>query len=169
MQRSDPVKLWIIRHGQAAAAESHEDDSDRPLTELGRAQAGWLGRVLSNPAHAPHRVIASPAVRTLTTARLICEVIQPEPDEHGELSCAHGLGEAVQAVAEVFEGSNPGCGAMVGHISTFSTLVRWLIGSDGVDGVMLRTGQAALVEIRCSPTELSPGCGELLEICRRPS
>ncbi len=168
MQRSEPAKLWIIRHGQAAPAEPGSDDAARPLTELGHAQADWLGGVLSNPAHAPRRVIASPAVRTLTTARVLCASIEPEPDEHAELSCAHGLGEAVDAAALLLDDANAGCSAMVGHNPTISALICWLIGSDVSQGPMLRTGQAALVEIRGGPDALAPGCGELLELCRRP-
>src|ERR1044072_6759925 len=84
-----PEKLWIVRHGQSARnarrAAAHGAgldvidialrDVDVPLSELGHAQAGALGRWFAARPEAdkPEIVLSSPYVRARQTAKAICE------------------------------------------------------------------------------------------------
>jgi broad specificity phosphatase PhoE len=81
-----PSKLWVVRHGQSAGnvardrataeglariALTHRD-VDVPLSDLGREQAGALGRWFAS-AHEtdrPEVMLASPYVRAVETAQL---------------------------------------------------------------------------------------------------
>ncbi|MGP3956582.1 histidine phosphatase family protein [Nonomuraea sp. 3N208] len=75
-----PVVIMAVRHGQSQANLAHEEAGDRPLryepgdhevtlTELGRAQAAALGRLLADmpAADAPELVWCSPYLRALDT------------------------------------------------------------------------------------------------------
>jgi probable phosphoglycerate mutase len=85
-----PERLWLVRHGEsagnvaraAAMAAGHgridieHRDVDVPLSDLGEEQAEALGRWFSAmpKGERPEIVLASPYVRAVDTARLICEV-----------------------------------------------------------------------------------------------
>ena len=84
---SDPVELWLLRHGQSLGNVARdaarglevemldiaERDMDVPLSPLGLEQAkafgGWLG-TCSDP---PDVVVASPYVRAMETAQVALE------------------------------------------------------------------------------------------------
>lgn len=81
-----PAALWLVRHGQSTgnlareAAETGgaelldlaERDADIPLSELGREQAGALGRWMADlaPDERPTAALSSPYRRALDTARV---------------------------------------------------------------------------------------------------
>jgi probable phosphoglycerate mutase len=89
MRQRWPERLWIVRHGQSAgnvardaadaaglaAIDLEIRDVDVPLSDLGRRQAGALGRWFAAlpEAERPEIVFASPYVRARQTARAICE------------------------------------------------------------------------------------------------
>lgn len=94
------AELLLIRHGQAAFGASGAQGYDQ-LTDLGRAQAGCLGRWLKEADWAPDRVVTG----TLDRQRQTLEEIQRglgtqleaeehpgwnEYDFHDLLSCSHG-------------------------------------------------------------------------------
>ena len=84
---SDPVQLWLLRHGQslgnvvrdAARAQELETldiadrDMDVPLSPLGVEQATAFGRWLGRSEEPPDVIVASPYVRAMQTARLASE------------------------------------------------------------------------------------------------
>ena len=81
---SDPVELWLLRHGQSlgnvardSARTSQlevldiaERDMDVPLSPLGAEQATAFGAWLRRRARPPQVVISSPYVRAMQTAEL---------------------------------------------------------------------------------------------------
>ena len=78
--------LIMLRHASARNKKAwqkagHPDDSTRPLTPLGQAQAKLLGQILS--CFGPARVISSPTERCLATvepyAKLTGGVVEPTP------------------------------------------------------------------------------------------
>lgn len=87
-----PQSLWVVRHGQSAgnvARDLAEDaghplidiamrDMDVPLSSLGEQQARALGRWLARmtPERRPQRVLVSPYLRALDTARLALDEAQ---------------------------------------------------------------------------------------------
>ena len=90
MRQRWPEKLWIVRHGQSAGNVARDQadaaglgvidlnirDVDVPLSDLGREQAGALGRWFAAlpERERPEIILASPYVRALQTAREICEL-----------------------------------------------------------------------------------------------
>jgi len=82
---SDPVELWLLRHGQSLgnvardAARGHdvemldiaERDMDVPLSQLGVEQATAFGEWLRTCEVVPNVVVASPYERAMQTAQLV--------------------------------------------------------------------------------------------------
>lgn len=67
------MKLHIVRHAQAGKKSQWKgDDDERPLSDLGFAQARELGDVLPKV----HRLLASPTVRC-------CQTLEPLADRLG--------------------------------------------------------------------------------------
>jgi len=79
-----PEVLWVVRHGQSAGNVAREmateqglprialehRDVDVPLSDLGRDQAGALGRWFAGGEARPEVMLASPYVRAVQTAEL---------------------------------------------------------------------------------------------------
>ena len=167
MQRSDRGSLWIVRHGRAEPASASGHDTDRALDSQGLRQAEWLGTVMTNPALRPSSIVASPAVRTWTTARVIGTAIDIAPVECPRLSCEHQLSHAVEVIAELLATMDPPRLAVVGHNPTVSELLGWLVDGMGRPRKSLRTGEAVLVEFAAGTVFDQPGGAEMLQQCRR--
>jgi phosphohistidine phosphatase len=74
MERFDMQKqLLIMRHAKADRDEKRWQDFDRPLNERGLLDAPVMGRWLEQKQFKFDQIIASPAVRTKDTARLVAE------------------------------------------------------------------------------------------------
>ena len=74
------MKILIMRHGAALPRQAAgvNYDAERPLAQAGRAHSRKVGATLLAAGLTPETVIASPAVRTQTTAELVCRQL-PEP------------------------------------------------------------------------------------------
>lgn len=73
--------LLLVRHGQSAANEAGLllGRADSPLTELGRAQAGALGREVRRRSPELSLIVTSPLQRARMTAELIAAHYDPPP------------------------------------------------------------------------------------------
>ena len=73
--------LVLLRHGPAEEREawSGKNDLQRPLTEKGVRRVRQVARGLAKLRVAPERILTSPAVRALHTARLVAEMLELEP------------------------------------------------------------------------------------------
>lgn len=65
--------LYLIRHAKAGWQEAQIADFDRPLTDVGIADAHAMGRELKMQGVVPDYVLSSPALRAITTARILTE------------------------------------------------------------------------------------------------
>jgi phosphohistidine phosphatase len=169
MQSSEGPHLWVVRHGRAEPNSPSGQDSDRSLDSLGRRQAAWLGRILATEHTRPHFILASPAARTWTTARLIGRAVEVEPQLDGLLTCEHAVAHALKATQRAFKECGTAESAsfvVVGHNPTLSDLVSWLVNGIGPTGINLRTGEAALIRLDPDALLTRPGTAEL-ETCRR--
>ena len=100
--------LYIIRHGQSAENTGENLGGDSELTAMGREQAVLTGQWLrtgTDRRPRPTVVVASPALRTVETARAIAEacdvplLIDPDLCEFGMLYEAPGLsGDQLQSL-----------------------------------------------------------------------
>lgn len=127
-------KLTLVRHAKSSWKDAGLADRDRPLNKRGRQDAPRMGKRLAQRAASPDQIISSPAVRALTTAKIMAEEIGYPPDEiivderlYGAdipewLAVIRGLDDALEHVLLV--GHNPGLTDLVNDLSP-----------DGVDNV----------------------------------
>ncbi len=111
-------ELFLIRHAKSSWNHPSLRDFDRPLNKRGEAAAPAMGEDLKERGILPDVIISSPAVRALTTAKIIArelgypeENIQEEPAIYEASSqelirVINGIDEAHQS-AMLF-GHNPG-------------------------------------------------------------
>lgn len=70
-----PVELLLLRHGHSAVSPPVWDDRDdfgRQLSEHGEQQAKQVGEWIRSHHLSPDAVVCSPAVRTESTAKMVC-------------------------------------------------------------------------------------------------
>lgn len=70
--------VLLMRHAEAAPESAGQTDYDRPLTEDGIDVAAQTGIVLKKAGVTIDRIVASAAVRTTETARLVASKAAPE-------------------------------------------------------------------------------------------
>ncbi len=139
--------LWLLRHAQAADGGP---DDDRPLTELGVAQARAAGQALRRLDVHLDACLSSPKRRAVQTARLACEPLGIEVTIDSALAGKpFDPGELVAGLGEVL---------LVGHDPSFSMTLHDLTGAQarmrkgGLAGiekgellVLLRPGELAAI------------------------
>ncbi|HKK29373.1 MAG TPA: histidine phosphatase family protein [Alphaproteobacteria bacterium] len=64
-------RLTLMRHAEAAAAASGQQDRDRPLTEAGAADARKIGECLARDRETPDQLLCSDARRARETAEML--------------------------------------------------------------------------------------------------
>ncbi|MBL8811527.1 MAG: histidine phosphatase family protein [Planctomycetaceae bacterium] len=70
--------VLLMRHAEAAPESAGQTDYDRPLTEDGIRIATQTGKALKAAGVTIDRIVASAAVRTTETARLVASKASPE-------------------------------------------------------------------------------------------
>jgi len=133
--------LTLIRHAKSSWKDSTLDDFDRPLNKRGKDNAPMMGRKLNKAGVRFDLIMTSPALRALTTARLIAgELGYPEtrllqsPRLYSAsaselLEIVHGLPDDRHEVALVAH--NPGltelcnylCGERIDNLPTCAVAV----------------------------------------------
>ena len=134
--------LHLLRHAHAGDPEAwHGDDSARPLSDKGQAQARRLARHLEAIGFSADRIISSPKVRAAQTAEPVAERIGLTVVLDDRL--AGGL-DLDDAEAVLHDAGDPQSAVLVGHDPDFSDLLAMLCGSAGVS---MRKGALARIEI----------------------
>ena len=67
--------LFLVRHAKSSRDDASLPDRERPLNDRGLHDAPMMGQRLSRSGVKPDRLVSSPALRALTTARLIADAI----------------------------------------------------------------------------------------------
>ncbi len=135
------LSLYLLRHAKSDQDAAFERDHDRPLAERGVAAARRVGELLASAGEQPDLVLASSAVRALTTAQIAAE--------------AGGWDGAVRVLPELYEATPESVVAtirsqggvarrlcVVGHEPTTSALLGALVG-----GAAVRVPTAGLARI----------------------
>lgn len=134
--------LHLLRHAHAGDPEAwHGNDSARPLSDKGQAQARRLARHLEAIGFSADRIISSPKVRAAQTAEPVAERIGLTVVLDDRL--AGGL-DLDDAEAVLHDAGDPQSAVLVGHDPDFSDLLAMLCGSAGVS---MRKGALARIEI----------------------
>ncbi len=117
--------LWLMRHAKAAPLVPGQRDFDRPLTDRGLTQAGWIASYIAELRHEtpPSWVLHSSARRTTQTAEITFPDACLIPDR--------GLYEAdIDACVATLQeqAADHDVVALVGHNPTVHALAAWLSG-----------------------------------------
>ena len=67
--------LFLVRHAKSSRDDPALPDRERPLDDRGRRDAPRMGKHLAKRDVKPDLILASPALRALTTAQLIADEI----------------------------------------------------------------------------------------------
>ena len=134
--------LHLLRHAHAGDPEAWTgDDSDRPLSEKGEAQARRLARHLEAIGFRADRIISSPKVRAVQTAGPVADRIGLSVVTDDRLAGGVDV-DTVEAVLR--DAGDPESAVLVGHDPDFSDLVGLLCDAGGVS---MRKGALARIEI----------------------
>jgi phosphohistidine phosphatase len=66
-------QLILIRHAKSSWAEPDQKDFERPLNTRGEHDAPRMGRALAEHGIRPDKILASPARRAISTARILAQ------------------------------------------------------------------------------------------------
>ena len=155
-------KLTLIRHAKSSHSAVLSLDFDRPLSPRGERDAPLIGRRLKQ-AHdfAPDALLTSPALRALTTARIIRQEagLMHLPLEEETLIYEAPLRSLISVLRNL-----PGhCRQPVlfGHNPGLELLADYLCGQSVVHG--LRTGGVVMLSLPDQPwSQLEAGSATLL-------
>lgn len=138
------MQLILLRHGKAEDRHP-EGDRFRALMEKGYLQARRAGELLKASGDVPEIVLTSPLVRTRQTAEIFCEAAGiPGPVVQGWLAC--GM-DPESALSELKAYRDFGRVMIVGHEPDFSTLLQWVLGTEG-GWLEMKKGALACLDIR---------------------
>jgi len=153
-------KIYVLRHAEAV---SGYDDFNRILSSNGYRQALTIGRKLAEENHKIDKIIASAAIRTLTTSEIVAEQIgfdknqiEATQDLYNAtvriwLNKIHIIDESIQNVL------------LVGHNPHISYLVELLSG-EAFEG--LGTAHLALLETDKKWQEIDKQTAKLLKVLK---
>lgn len=154
--------LILLRHAKSDWTARYGADQNRPLNKRGVRSARAVGEFVARYQLTPELVLASPAVRTRTTAELAAEAggwsstIEVVPKLYGA-----GPGDVLQLVQEV---SGVERLMVVGHEPTMSGVLEYLTGHR----IRVTTGTLAYMRSRyVSWSDLDHGTARL-ELLIRP-
>ena len=119
-------KLFLVRHAKAQESSVGEKDIDRVLHRKGLMDAPRMGRILSENAERPEKLISSTATRAQQTAYFFAEQLKFETadielDEDIYEASARSLLNTVNHLDDKFD-----CIMLFGHNPSFSYLTEYL-------------------------------------------
>src|SRR5262245_21843234 len=109
--------LYLVRHAKSSWAMDSQPDIDRPLNERGYIDAHAMSKHLYKEKQSPELIIASPAIRTMSTALIFAGNLRYDKEaivmrtqlyestRQEYLDCIHALDNNVSVVMIV--GHNP--------------------------------------------------------------
>lgn len=75
------LQLILVRHAKSSWDHAGVSDFDRPLNDRGRRDAPAMGRRLLGLGIVPERIVSSPALRAISTARLLAQELEIPLDD----------------------------------------------------------------------------------------
>ena len=121
-------RLFLIRHAKSSWDDAALADQERPLNERGKRDAPKIGERLARREVKPDSILSSPAVRALTTAKIIAGKLDYKRkhigvDERLYAASADDLLEIIHALDDRLQ-----CVMIVGHNPELSELAQRLCG-----------------------------------------
>jgi len=118
--------LYLVRHAKSSWDDHSITDFERPLNKRGHRDAPFMGRLMREQGVKPDIIIASPANRALTTARLMADEMDYPFEEirTNESLYESGMPDYLQTIAslnDVFSSA-----MIIGHNPTLTTVSEYL-------------------------------------------
>lgn len=136
-----PMRIYLVRHGDAVSEDEAGSDRDRWLSPRGREAARVLGRLLRETRVEPDAIVSSPLPRAVQTAELIAQSL----DYLGHIASLRALEPAAQPrVAAGLVGTLGMSVIVVGHEPSISALGAYLLGRPSFPP--FRTAQCCAIE-----------------------
>ena len=154
-----PLRLDLLRHGEALAA-ADGDDGERQLSDSGRDELALVAEEYVHRAWHPDRIYASPLRRARQSAAILAHRIAPAPD-YEILDALRPDGAPEDVVRHFTPLALPPHVLLVGHQPLLGRLAGYLTG-----GKEPSFPTAGLVVLRIEG-EIAPG-GAVLELQWRP-
>ena len=130
------MTLLVVRHAHAGERSGWTDDDRlRPLSERGRRQAVELGDLLA--VHRPARVLASPAVRCMTTVQPLADRLGLKVEQEERLREGATADDVASLLHEVDDA------ALCSHGDVIPMLLRRLVDQGMVPQQGLRWAKAS--------------------------
>ncbi len=136
------MNLYIIRHAIAVepGTSGYEDDSQRPLTDIGRNKMKQIARAIRKLDIKPNAILSSPYVRARETAEILANKLHL----NDKLSFSDNLiptGDFERLVNEITATYTEGDLALVGHEPMLSQFIGWLAtGGSGMSLTLKKGG-----------------------------
>lgn len=141
------MKLYLVRHGKAQAADGSVEDAARQLTPDGRKRLETEAQALARMSIDPLHIFSSPRLRALETAEIIAKALNKQVEVREEVNYDFD----VRAIGKLIHGLPPDAEVMfVGHEPTMSDTIHELTGAN----VVMKVGSLARVDIEGSQTDL---------------
>lgn len=121
--------LTLARHAKSSRDDPDLDDFERPLNPRGERDAPEMARRLAAAGDPPDRIVSSPALRALQTARVLAPALGLDP---GSVVTEPRIYEAsCTRLVEVLRGQPRSAGhlMLVGHAPGIADLARLLCGA----------------------------------------
>jgi phosphohistidine phosphatase len=140
------VELYLIRHADALplGEGGTQDDSERPLSDKGRAQSEQVGRFFEARGIVLDKLISSPYVRARETAELMLPHL-PEPKPPLEASAALVPDAKPRKLAKLLRGVEAQRVGLVGHLPHIAEWAGWFIGGKKAQLDFAKAGIACIV------------------------
>ncbi|MFZ4524211.1 MAG: SixA phosphatase family protein [Chlorobium sp.] len=124
--------IYLIRHAKAGSA--HSGDFDRTLNEVGLKAAHFMAELLEAKSVVPNLVMASPAIRALTTAEIFCDILgYPKEQIETRIEIYEGgTGRLLKIVQQIPD--NCSTAMLFGHNPTMTAFSNLLSG-EGIDSL----------------------------------
>ena len=158
-----PKKIILLRHGQAEKAGAGGADFSRTLTQKGKQDAEFIGKILADNNFTPDFVLCSPAIRTSETLAAVQKSFPSEFSIKYEPKIYNSSErELLKIIAKTPETVNNLL--VVGHNPSIHQLAIMLAKSD--DCLQFPPCSMAIISINCTwqniGQNIENSCGKLL-------
>ena len=120
--------LILMRHANAEARENDQHDADRPLNRKGKKAARKTGKVMSQHAVLPQRIVSSSARRASETAKEVSRKFATKPEivflDVLYLAAPHAFIDVLREVPDELD-----CVMIVGHNPGLREFLQTLTGT----------------------------------------
>ncbi len=152
--------LYLVRHAKSSWSHPELADRERPLNKRGHASAPMMGQRLHDRGIQLERLITSPALRALTTARYLAEEIDFPADRIETDGLLYFSG--VDTMLEIVQQQDPSLNTLMltGHNPDMTSVLNFL---SGYQTDNMPTCAIATIGFDRQWSEVGRGSGQLLD------